>query len=116
MNDICILPSSGRVASCDGTIQVWNGQTGKLFSVIAESSANLAQSSAPSSSSTRINTDQASMLNSYPNSSGIFSGIDGNLYTCMHFLESLEMLVVGTGNGSLRYGIMVAEYLSISKF
>ncbi|CAO2838377.1 unnamed protein product [Amaranthus hypochondriacus] len=103
VNHICILPSSGRVASCDGTIQVWNGQTGKLFSVIAESSANLAQPSAPSSSSTRISTDQASLLNSYPNSNGIFSGIDGNLYTCMHFLESVEKLVVGTGNGSLRF-------------
>ncbi|XP_021836164.2 protein GFS12 isoform X3 [Spinacia oleracea] len=103
VNDICILPFSGRVASCDGTIHVWNSQTGKAISIIAESSANLTQSSVPSSSTIRVNTDQASMLNSYPPSGGIFSSIDSSLYTCMHFLESAEKLVVGTGNGSLRF-------------
>lgn len=73
------------------------------MSIISESPANLAQPSVPSSSAMRVNSDQASMLNSYPHSSGNFSGIDGSLYTCMHFLESVDKLVVGTGNGSLRY-------------
>lgn len=103
VNDICILPSSGRVASCDGTIHVWNSQTGKAISIIAESSSNLAQLSVPSSSAMKINTEQASMLNLYPHSGGIFTSNDSSLYTCMHFLESLEKLVVGTGNGSLRF-------------
>ncbi|XP_021756984.1 protein GFS12-like isoform X2 [Chenopodium quinoa] len=103
VNDICILPYSGRVASCDGTIHVWNSQTGKAITLISESSATMTQTSGPPSSAMRVNTDQASMLNSYPHSGGIFTSIDSTLYTCMHFLESVEKLVVGTGNGSLRF-------------
>ncbi|KAK4388342.1 protein GFS12 [Sesamum angolense] len=37
VNDICVL-ASGRVASCDGTVHIWNGQNGKLISVFSESS------------------------------------------------------------------------------
>lgn len=44
------------------------------------------------------------MLNSNTLSSGILtSAFDGSLYTCMHQLESIEMLAAGTGNGSLRW-------------
>lgn len=103
VNDICILPSSERVASCDGTIHVWNSQTGKAISVIAESSADSVQSFIHSSSAVKVNIEQTSMLNSYPLSTGILTSVDGSSYTCMHFLDSVEKLVAGTGNGSLRF-------------
>ncbi|GAB4859035.1 hypothetical protein Ancab_010503 [Ancistrocladus abbreviatus] len=104
VNDICVLPSSGRVASCDGTVHVWNGQTGKLISIIAESSVPWAHNTSPLSSALKVNSEQPSMLNSNSLSSGILTGaFDGSLYTCMHFLELVEKLVVGTGNGSLRF-------------
>jgi len=103
VNDICILPLSERVASCDGTIHVWNSQTGKAISVIAESSADLVQSVIHSSSTVKVNTEQTSLLNSYPLSTGILTSVDGSSYTCLHFLDSVEKLVAGTGSGSLRY-------------
>uniref|UniRef100_A0A2N9EIF4 BEACH domain-containing protein n=1 Tax=Fagus sylvatica TaxID=28930 RepID=A0A2N9EIF4_FAGSY len=50
------------------------------------------------------NADQGNMLNSNTLSSGLLnSAFDGSLYTCMHHLEFVEKLVVGTGNGSLRF-------------
>ncbi|KAF8401232.1 hypothetical protein HHK36_012163 [Tetracentron sinense] len=103
VNDICVLSSSGRVASCDGTIHVWNSQTGKIISAYAEPSANssLLMSSL---SSLKMNSDQANMLNSNTLSGGILtSAFDGSLYTCMHHLESVDKLLAGTGNGSLRF-------------
>uniref|UniRef100_A0A5B6YUH3 Putative inactive serine/threonine-protein kinase lvsG n=1 Tax=Davidia involucrata TaxID=16924 RepID=A0A5B6YUH3_DAVIN len=104
VNDICVLSSHERVASCDGTIHVWNSQTGKLISVFAESSANSAHLTSPLTLASKINTDQANMLNSNPLSSGILTtAFDGSMYTCMHHLEFVEKLVVGTGNGSLRF-------------
>ncbi|XP_043709204.1 protein GFS12 isoform X1 [Telopea speciosissima] len=99
VNDICILSSSGRVASCDGTIHVWNSQTGKLISAYAEPSANSSHLVG-----SRIGADQANMLNSNTLSGGILtSAFGGSLYTCMHYLESVDKLVAGTGNGSLRF-------------
>ncbi|KAL5849039.1 hypothetical protein ACOSQ4_007052 [Xanthoceras sorbifolium] len=104
VNDICVLTSSGRIASCDGTVHVWNSQTGKLLSLIAEPSFDSTHLASPLSSASKINADQASMLNSNTLSSGILtSAFDGSLYTCLHHLEYLEMLVVGTGNGYLRF-------------
>ncbi|KAI7984174.1 Protein GFS12 [Camellia lanceoleosa] len=110
VNDICVLSSHERVASCDGTVHVWNSQTAysahvwKLISIFAESSANSVDVASPSTSASKINTDQPNMLNSNPLISGIFStSFDGSLYTCMHHLEFIEKLVVGTGNGSLRF-------------
>lgn len=101
MNDICVLSSSGRVASCDGTIHVWNSRTGKVLSLFAEQSVDSTNIS--SSSSSKINVDHLNMLNSNTLSSGLLtSAFDGSLYTSMQYLESLEMLVVGTGNGSVR--------------
>ncbi|KAJ6718441.1 hypothetical protein OIU79_006354 [Salix purpurea] len=38
VNDICALSSSGRIASSDGTIHVWNSITGKVLSVFSEPS------------------------------------------------------------------------------
>ncbi|CBI25946.3 unnamed protein product, partial [Vitis vinifera] len=104
VNDICILSSSGRVASCDGTIHIWNSQTGKLIKVFSEPSADSLHLASPLSSASKINNDQANMLNPNSLTSGILtSAFDGSLYTCMHLLESVEKLVVGTGNGSLRF-------------
>lgn len=55
------------------------------------------------SSVSKINADQSNILNSNTLSGGILtSAFDGSLYTCMHYLDFLSMLVVGTGNGSLR--------------
>lgn len=104
VNNICVLSSSGRVASCDGTIHVWNSRTGKLISVFSEPSVDSAHMASPPSSSSRVNVDQGNMLSSNSMSSGILTGaFDGNLYTCMHQTGFGETLVVGTGNGSLRF-------------
>ncbi|CAK9148647.1 unnamed protein product [Ilex paraguariensis] len=104
VNEICVLPSSERVASCDGTVHVWNSQTGRLISVFTEFSANSAHLTSPLASAPKMNFDQAHILNFNPLSSGLMTtAFDGSLYTSMHCLESTDMLVVGTGNGSLRF-------------
>ncbi|XVE82350.1 hypothetical protein DITRI_Ditri15bG0141500 [Diplodiscus trichospermus] len=104
VNDIRILSLSGRIASCDGTIHVWNSQTGKLISVFTESSTDSLHLVSPSSSPSNISADHVDMLNSNTLSIGVLSSpFDGSLYTCMHYLEHAEQLVVGTGNGSLRF-------------
>lgn len=103
VNEICVLASSERVASCDGTVHVWNSQTGKLISVFAEFSANSVHHVSPLTSASRVNSDQANMLNFNPLSSGIMTtAFDGSLYTSMHHLENINKLVMGTGNGSVR--------------
>ncbi|XAR49747.1 hypothetical protein NMG60_11033036 [Bertholletia excelsa] len=104
VNDICVLSSHERVASCDGTVHVWNSQTGKPLSIFAESSANSVHVGSPSTSASKMTTDQLNMMNLNPISSGILSStFDGSLYTCMHQLGFFDRLVVGTGNGSLRF-------------
>ncbi|KAK7343619.1 hypothetical protein VNO77_12511 [Canavalia gladiata] len=104
VNDICILSSTGRVASCDGTIHIWNSQTGKQISVFAESQIESGHPTSHPSSVSKINSDQANVLNLNTLSNGILSSaFDSSLYTCMHLLYSGETLVVGTGNGSLRF-------------
>ncbi|XVF28131.1 hypothetical protein REPUB_Repub15cG0002500 [Reevesia pubescens] len=104
VNDICILSSSGRIASCDGTIHVWNSQTGKLISVFSEPSTDSLHLASPLSSPSKIIADHVDMSNSNTLSSGVLSSpFDGSLYTCMHYFELVEKLVVGTGNGSLRF-------------
>ncbi|KAK7270556.1 hypothetical protein RIF29_23782 [Crotalaria pallida] len=104
VNDICILSSSGRVASCDGTVHIWNSQTGKQISVFAETQSESVHPISHPSSVSKVNSDQANMLNLNALSNGILSSaFDSNLYTCMHLLDSAETLVVGTGNGSLRF-------------
>ncbi|KAG4129239.1 hypothetical protein ERO13_D09G066800v2 [Gossypium hirsutum] len=104
VNDICILSLSGRIASCDGMIHVWDSQTGKLISVFSEPSTDSLHLVSPLSSSTKIGADHVDMLNSNTSSSGVLSSpFDESLYTCMHYLEEVEKLVVGTGNGSLRF-------------
>lgn len=107
VNAICVLSSSGRIASCDGTLHVWNSQTGKLLSIFAEQSMDSLHGGSPSSSISKINNDQVGMLNSNALSSGILStAFDGNLYTCLHHIECVERLVVGIGNGSLRFVLL----------
>lgn len=104
VNDICILSSSGRVASCDGTIHIWDSQTGKQISVFAESETESGHPTNHSASVPKITSDQANVLNLNTLSNGMLSSaFDSSLYTCMHLLDSAETLVVGTGNGSLRF-------------
>lgn len=106
MNNICIL-SNGRVASCDGTIHVWNSQTGKQISVFAEPQIESAPLTSHIYSQSKNNNDQANVLNLNTLSNGILSSaFDSSLYTCMHLLDSAEILVVGTGNGSLRWDLL----------
>ncbi|CAL5209622.1 unnamed protein product [Lathyrus oleraceus] len=104
VNDICILSSSGRVASCDGTIHIWNSQTGKQISVFAESETESGHPTSHPTSVPKVSSDQANVLNLNTLSNGMLSSaFDSSLYTCMHLLDSAETLVVGTGNGSLRF-------------
>ncbi|KAL1197808.1 Protein GFS12 [Cardamine amara subsp. amara] len=98
VNDISILSSTGKIASCDGTLHVWNSQTGKLISLFSESLTD--QDQASSYLSSKNNSNQCNRYASHGLSSGIF---DENLYTCMHYLEYMDQLVVGTGSGALRF-------------
>lgn len=73
------------------------------MSLFAEQSVDSTHLASPSSSMPKINADHLHMMNSNTLSSGLLnSAFDGSMYTRIHHLESLEMLVVGTGNGSLR--------------
>ncbi|EEC70542.1 hypothetical protein OsI_01681 [Oryza sativa Indica Group] len=96
VNSICILSITGRVASCDGTIHIWNGPTGKLIAAHAESSTTFPLQTA--------SIEQANMLNQDALSGGILSNaFRGSLYTTMHYMESKDKLVAGMGNGSIRF-------------
>ena len=84
------------MASCDGTIHIWNGQTRKLIAAHAESSTTFPLQTA--------SIEQANMLNQDALSGGILSNaFCGSLYTSMHYMESDGILVAGMGNGSIRY-------------
>lgn len=104
VNDISVLTSSGRVASCDGTVHVWNGQTGKLISVFSESSSNSVHLASSSSTSSKTSsTEETNTLHYNPLTSGLLNAtFDESYYTCMHYSQFLDLLVVGSGNGSLR--------------
>ena len=96
MNAVCVLSVSGRVASCDGTIHVWNGQTGKLIAAYSEASANFLHTA-------KANSEPNNMLTPNTLSGGILSNaFNGSLYTCMHHIDFDEKLVAGMGNGSIR--------------
>ncbi|KAJ0976456.1 hypothetical protein J5N97_018421 [Dioscorea zingiberensis] len=97
VNAVRVLSLSGRVASCDGTIHVWNGQTGKLIVAYSEASTNFSHPA-------KVNTEQNNMLTPNTLSGGILSNaFNGSLYTCMHHLEFDDKLVAGMGNGSIRF-------------
>ncbi|KAK1278106.1 hypothetical protein QJS04_geneDACA015830 [Acorus gramineus] len=94
VNHILIFSASGRVASCDGTIHVWNSHSGKLISAYAEQTNNYSQSSTRTVYKGNMDPDNLS--------GGILSSaFNGNLYTCMHYLETENKLIAGMGNGSL---------------
>lgn len=98
MNAICTLSVSGRIASCDGTIHVWNGDTGKLISAYAESSVSF-----PLPTATKVTIEQSNILTPNELTGGILSNaFSGSLYTSMHFLDSEDKLLAGMGNGSVR--------------
>ncbi|KAF3777824.1 GFS12 protein [Nymphaea thermarum] len=101
VNDICILSSTERIASCDGTIHIWNSQTGKLLSCFSEPSATSLLSG--SSSAKKVN-NEGNGVNPAALSAGILStAFNGSLYTCMHYLGFNDKLLAGMGNGSLRF-------------
>ncbi|XP_042019162.1 protein GFS12-like [Salvia splendens] len=96
VNDIFDLASSGRVASCDGIVHIWNGQTGRLISMFSERSL--------ASSTQLAERYEDNMLHFNPLPSGMLSSaFHGNSYTTMDFLGFCDRLIVGTGNGSLRF-------------
>ncbi|CAM0881116.1 unnamed protein product [Alopecurus aequalis] len=96
VNSITILSITGKVASCDGTIHIWNGQTGKLIAAHSESSTSFPLQTA--------SVEQANMLNQDALSGGILStAFRGSLYTTMHYMASEDKLVAGMGNGSIRF-------------
>ncbi|XP_039146679.1 protein GFS12 isoform X4 [Dioscorea cayenensis subsp. rotundata] len=97
VNAVCVLSVSGRVASCDGTIHVWNGQTGKLIAAYSEASTNFLHTA-------KLNSEPNNMLTPNTLSGGILSNaFNGSLYTCMHHIDFDEKLVAGMGNGSIRF-------------
>ncbi|RRT85215.1 hypothetical protein BHE74_00007375 [Ensete ventricosum] len=99
VNAVCTLSVSGRIASCDGTIHVWNGETGKLISAYAESSISF-----PLPTANKVAIEQSNMLIPNELTGGILSNaFSGSLYTCMHYLDSENKLVAGMGNGSVRF-------------
>ncbi|XP_042422238.1 protein GFS12-like isoform X1 [Zingiber officinale] len=99
VNAICTLSVSGRIASCDGTIHVWNGDTGKLISAYAESSVSF-----PLPNATKVTIEQSNILTPNELTGGILSNaFSGSLYTSMHFLDSEDKLLAGMGNGSVRF-------------
>lgn len=104
VNDICLLPGYGRVASCDGTVHVWNSQTGKRISIFSEPSETTPSMGSSIPLVSREGNEVVSGVNSTTLSGGILSaGFHGSLYTCMHCMEAEEKLVAGTGNGYLRF-------------
>ncbi|XP_020695748.2 protein GFS12 isoform X1 [Dendrobium catenatum] len=101
VNSICVLSVCERIASCDGTIHIWNGQSGKLITAYSESSVNFAHHVAATTA--KVTAEQVNMLTPYSLSGGLLSNaFSGNLYTCMHHLESNHKLIAGMGNGSIR--------------
>lgn len=76
---------------------MWNSQTGNQISLFSESPTD--QDQVSSYSSSKNNSNQGNRHASNALSSGIF---DGSMYTCMHYLEYMDQLVIGTGNGALR--------------
>ncbi|KAJ3692978.1 hypothetical protein LUZ60_012073 [Juncus effusus] len=97
VNSICMLSTSNRTASCDGTIHVWNSGTGKLISAYAESGTG-------TGTAFRTDSDQPSILAANPLTGGVLSdSFNGGSYTCLCYVEAKSRLVAGMGNGSLRF-------------
>lgn len=99
VNDICVIPWTGRVASCDGTIHLWSKRTGEHIASFCESIGTaIATTQGENSRALNIGIIGTSL------SSGmLYTGLHGSLYTCMHLLQTEEKLVAGTGNGHLRF-------------
>ncbi|GKA29829.1 protein GFS12 isoform X1 [Tanacetum coccineum] len=84
VNDICVLSSTERTASCDGTIHVWNTQSGKNISVTTEHAENYRQYGSSLIFVSRLHYEHANMLDFSSLGSGILSSTDDrSLYTCI---------------------------------
>lgn len=115
VNDICILPGSGRLASCDGTIHIWNAHSGQRLALFDESTTSplSSSSSVPSPGSA---TDTAKTTVDVQNGNGASvspyslaaSLTGGGLYNRLHSMEAEQRLVGGMVNGSLRYSEVYA--------
>nr|GEX98084.1 extracellular ligand-binding receptor [Tanacetum cinerariifolium] len=105
LNDICVQDSTKRTASCDGIIHVWNSQSEKKnISVITKHEEISRKYGISLTFVSRIHFEQANMLDfSLLGSEILSSTYDGSLYTSMHHLETVNWLVAGSGNGSLRF-------------
>ncbi|KAL3677663.1 hypothetical protein R1sor_020619 [Riccia sorocarpa] len=117
VNDICILPGGRKVASCDGTIHIWDLQTGQRVALFDESadssslhirtlssSSGFAVQSSVFGENGRVTPDLHSISGAaMPNNSLTASLTGGGVYTCMHGLEVEERLLAGMLNGSLRF-------------
>ncbi|KAL6008771.1 hypothetical protein ACLOJK_021997 [Asimina triloba] len=79
-------------------------QTGKLISAYADPSINSTNLASSLPAASKMMPEQSNMLNPNSLSSGLLSSaFNGNLYTSMCHLEFDNKLVVGTGNGCLRF-------------
>ncbi|XP_057859002.2 protein GFS12 isoform X1 [Cryptomeria japonica] len=115
VNDICILPGCERIASCDGTVHIWSGQTGKCISTFSENSEISSSVGSILPSMPRETVELGTGVNATALTGGILSaGFHGSLYTCMHCMHAEEKLVAGTGNGYLRFiDIKVGQQLHL---
>ncbi|CAM6117206.1 unnamed protein product [Calypogeia fissa] len=110
VNDICILPGNGRLASCDGTIHIWNAHSGQRVALFDESTTSplSSSSSAPSSG---VTTDNVKTSVDVQNGNGASTSTyslaatltGGGLYNRLHVMEAEERLLGGMVNGSLRF-------------
>lgn len=104
MNDICVLPWTRKIASCDGTIHLWDIQTGERIAVFSESIGSSRSFSSAQVENSRVPNVGIVGTSGTALSSGMLStGLHGSHYTCMHLMEMEERLVAGTGNGHARF-------------
>ncbi|KAL2641267.1 hypothetical protein R1flu_008854 [Riccia fluitans] len=117
VNDVCVLPGGRRVASCDGTLHIWDAQTGQRVALFDESSNQPSlQSRTPSASSEhlrqnsgfgengKVNPDVHNISGAAAPSNSLTASLTGGgVYTCVHGLEVEERLLTGMVNGSLRF-------------
>ncbi|KAI5077475.1 hypothetical protein GOP47_0007299 [Adiantum capillus-veneris] len=105
VNDVCILPWTQRVVSCDGSIHLWDAQTGKCAAVFSESSKTVARSSSSALiENNGMHSIGAAVTPGTATPGGmLFTGLHGSQYTCIHLMEAEQRLAAGTGSGHLRF-------------
>jgi WD repeat-containing protein 81 len=109
VNDVCILPGSGRLASCDGTIHIWNAHTGQRLAHFDEStsfpltSSSATPSAGVSADSGKPAADVQNINGASTSTYGLTARLTGSgLYSRLHSMEAEERLLGGLVNGTLR--------------